>query len=83
MRSYQLNNHIRIILQNEERVDASAIYAYESFFNQLLSAQATCQCKAVEIAHLPKHKMVIQPLKVYPYLEKKLLPPFVFIVFKN
>jgi hypothetical protein len=83
MKSYQLNNNIRLILSEGTDVNDNLIGAYEVFFKDLLSTLAISKSGVLEVANLSKHKFLAKPGQVYPYLQKRAVPPFSFLIFKN
>lgn len=83
MRSYQLNSNIRLIVHDRADVDDNLIGAYETYFKELLSTLSISKSGVLEVANLNKHKFIAKQQHIYPYLHKRMLPPFSFLIFKN
>jgi hypothetical protein len=83
MKSYHLNSNIRLILSEGTDVNDNLIGAYEAFFKDLLSTLAISKSGVLEVANLSKHKFFVKQEQIHPYLQKKTVPPFSFLIFKN
>jgi hypothetical protein len=83
MRSYQLNSNLRLIVQDKADVNDNLKDAYEAFFKELLSTLAISNSGVLEVVNLQKHRISSKQQQVYPYLHKRTIPPFSFLIFKN
>jgi hypothetical protein len=83
MRSYQLNSNLRLILHDGANADDSLIGAYEVYFKELLSTLSISNSGVMEVANLDKHKFITKQQHIYPYLHKRSIPAFTFLIFKN